>query len=518
MTTIPITINNRPFASDYITGLMLPDGIFEASIGRLQLNAHFTNSGSVSQSNLRMYVESASHPGIRIIPATQYVSHLAGGASTLQHWEVDISAAPPGKHYVSFIAENATGRARIIKRIFITKVNFNATDKTFSIECPEGKMVVAINEVFESKPEYDNCDCKKSRQKNGKYSKDSKNVFDDALRAIKKLEINDLKDCPPQTVLIKSLSVGVSYTPGFTGQYGELPFEDPWWKTLLVVLAIILLIAAIVVAAVYGAPFIAAGAGAVIVGGAISCCTVPFFVAIGLTVGSAGSAILAGAADIRDPFRRGQDNTLPGAGETTVAESLDIEFNYIEPIALGKPYAIGTKWKYNRTTTDTSSIERNYPYDVEEVNNNIHVLSRYTVDAPDVVRVYEQREKPFIVKASFYDKDEKRLRGDQLFVKCFLQRKTDNQIISFLLDDNGNMPDNKPNDGVYTGTYHFSSHEDGLWKMYVIAQDVNHANENMTPDEAAQIIGGQILTQQLTIEYSGGTCPLVPDGDVHVMG
>ena len=110
------------------------------------------------------------------------------------------------------------------------------------------------------------------------------------------------------------------------------------------------------------------------------------------------------------------------------------------------------------------------------------------------------------------------MKGDQLFVKCFLQRKSDNKIISFLLQDNGSQADAASNDGTYTARYLFSADDDGFWKMYVIAQDINNAQPNMTPDEAAQIIGGQILTNQLTVNYSGGTCPFVPDGDLHVIG
>ena len=36
----------------------------------------------------------------------------------------------------------------------------------------------------------------------------------------------------------------VDYLPGFTGQYGPIPFDDPWWKILLVIIAIILTVAA----------------------------------------------------------------------------------------------------------------------------------------------------------------------------------------------------------------------------------------------------------------------------------
>ena len=47
--------------------------------------------------------------------------------------------------------------------------------------------------------------------------------------------------------------------------------------------------------------------------------------------------------------------------------------------------------------------------------------------------------------------------------------------------------------------------------------DVNRAQPDLPPEEAAKIIGGMLLTDQVTIDLQGGTCPLVPDGDLHVI-
>ena len=38
----------------------------------------------------------------------------------------------------------------------------------------------------------------------------------------------------------------IDYSPAFAGQYGPIPFDDPWWKLLLIIIAIILTIAAAV--------------------------------------------------------------------------------------------------------------------------------------------------------------------------------------------------------------------------------------------------------------------------------
>lgn len=513
---IPIDIINRPFSSDFITGLMLPDGIFESTLGRQQLNAHFTNKGNSTLSGLKIYVESASDIRIVIIPATHHVASLAGGAASLNTWEIDVSHAPAGKHYVSFIVENETGFQRIIKRIFVTRVNFDPVNYTYSIETPEGVMTVAFKEFLVSKDD-GGCGCKGGNLRH-KFQP-GKDPMTEALRLLKSIELNDLKDCVPQTMLIKKATASVVYSPAFAGQYGDLPYQDPWWKTMLLVIAAILFIAAFAVAAAAtgGATVVATAAGVAAVA-SIACCSAPFALAGILGAFGAGGAVIGSLADRRDPFRRGQDHTLPGDGELTVSESLDFDIDYLEPLVPGTPYAIGTKWDYTRTTRDGSSVERSYTHSVSEVNNNIHVLSRYEVEAPDVVRVYQQKEKPFVVKAKFFDKDEKEKRGNELFVKCFLQRKSDNKIITFLLQDDGNNADEKANDGVYTGTYLFDAADDGYWRVIVAAQDVNYADESLAPDDAAQIIGGQLLTHQLTINYEGGTCPLVPDGELHVIG
>jgi hypothetical protein len=45
--------------------------------------------------------------------------------------------------------------------------------------------------------------------------------------------------------LLKDGVMTVTYDPPFAGQYGDLPYQDPWWKVLLIILAVILAIAAI---------------------------------------------------------------------------------------------------------------------------------------------------------------------------------------------------------------------------------------------------------------------------------
>jgi hypothetical protein len=73
-----IDILNRPFATEIITGLMLPDGVFETTLGKQKINAQFKNTGASTATNSQIYIESVSNPGIVITPSTFTVASLVG--------------------------------------------------------------------------------------------------------------------------------------------------------------------------------------------------------------------------------------------------------------------------------------------------------------------------------------------------------------------------------------------------------------------------------------------------------
>ncbi|MEW6125461.1 MAG: hypothetical protein AB1757_00240 [Acidobacteriota bacterium] len=504
-----ITVPNRPFSTDRITGLMLPDGIFESTLGKQRINAQFKNVGASTVNNTQIYIESVSHPGIVFTPTTYLLNTLTSGAVRVFSWEADFSAVPPGVHYISFISENAAGRNRTIKKIFVTRVTFDPATKTFSAQTPEGVIEVQFEDLVG--PKTAPCCCKRHRKPPNR-----ERNFLSVLSAFTDHR-DDFEFCLPG-YLPHRFRVGVSPNPPFAGQYGDLPFEDPWWKIILCIIAALLLIAAAIAEAVDGSGEITVSGGSSDGDSGGDCCGVrgegsgTSYVAAGLTAAAAAVATAAALSDARDPFRRGQDNTLPAAGEVTTAELLEATISYPEPVALGRPFAAHAKWEYTRVTTGAS-----YNYSVSETNNNIHTLSRYQITAPDVVRLYKR--ELFIVRAEFFDEEDRPLRGGDLFVQCFLVGPQ-GQFRSFGLQDDGINPDDKPSDGIYTGVYLFSREKDprGLWKYFVIAQDINTAQPNMTPEEAAQIIGGMVVTHQLTISFTGGECPLVPDGDVNVIG
>lgn len=516
------SIPNRPFATELITDLMTPDGIFEATLGQQNINAHIRND-SVTINNVQVYIESVSDPGIVVTPATYNLTSAATGVSHLFSWNADFSEASPGKHLVSFIVDTAAGTQRILKYIFVTKMSFDSATRSYSVTTPQGVMNVAFNEMIG--PADPNCCKPKPNLRHGAISHvDGTYVTPNLLSYLNHgSDVSSSPNftlCAPQLLLGK-LKAQVQPTPPYAGQYGDLPFQDPWWKVALCLVAFALLVAAAVAEAVSGGADLTAGLGNTTddnpSGG--NCCGIKAGggghskVAAGLVAAAATVAGIAGASDIRDPFRKGQDHTAPATvGELTIGENLELSLSYPEAVVPGKPFKVTADWKYQRLTN--ASI---YTFSATETNANIHTLSKYVINAPNVVRTY--KHEPFIVNAQFYDANNNLFIGNQLFVRCFLIGPS-GQWASFVLQDNGIEADSVANDGTYTGSIAFPMEGiglNGIWKYYVIAQDINHATPDMKPEQAAQIIGGMLLTNQLSISFKGGTCSLVPDGDVNVI-
>jgi hypothetical protein len=527
-------IPNRPFATEPITGLMMPDGIFEASIGKQTLNAHVKNTAG-AMANIQVYVESVSDPGIVITPATYPLASAANDVAHLFSWQADFTAATPGAHLVSFIVETPGGDVRIIKKIFVTKLGYNPADGTFTAIAPEGVMTVAYHEMI--RPRDRRCRCKRRDECHcGCDGKDETRPETPAHQPSDRDDDSNVKNsnvleyitqgfkghdpkfefCLPG-YLPKDFTATVVPTPAYAGQYGDLPFQDPWWKVLLCILALLLLIGAAIAEAVDGSGEVTVSGGSGGSGSPDDCCGIEAggggtsYIAAGLVAAAAAVATAAAASDVRDPFRKGADHTAPGAGQLTTQEDLKFIYNYSDPIELGKPFKVGADWKYTRHTTAAS-----LSHATTETNANVHLLSKYEVKAPDTVLVYKREQ--FIIEAQFFDANNKQFKGEQLFVQCFLIGPA-GQLRKLVMQDNGQAlnADKKANDGIYTGRHFFSTNDKGLWTYFVIAQDINTANPDMEPEEAAQIIGGMVLTNQLTITFDGGTCPLVPDGHVNVI-
>ncbi len=527
-----LAIPNRPFSTDLITGLMLPDGIFVTMLGRQNITIHLTNNGAAAAGFSSVYIETVSHPGIVVTPKTHGIGSLDGNASTVLAWTADFQACPAGTHRVSIIVENSSGRTRIIKKIFVLGLTFDPT-KGFIAETPEGIMTAKFGELI--KPRHRCCgsdDKHPPREEEGerhdpsdrdcrKGEKDTPQKFSSIFDFADYFQRHhrDFRFCPPG-YLPKAVEYSWTPTPPYVGQYGDLPFEDPWWKIVLAIIALLLLIAASIAEAVDGSGEVVAEVESPpsSSGPVEDCCGVEAsgggtsYVAAGLVAAAAAVATAAGLSDERDAFRVGQDKTLPAAGETTTLETFAVEFNYPEPVALGKPFSVETEWQYTRHTNVTT-----YTYTQKDTKQNIHVASSYEITAPEFA-VRDNPDLHWIVKGKFADRDSKLFTGSDLFVQCILVGPN-GEWHRFYLQDDGNWPDETSTDGTYCGRFDFRrvKADKGLWIYYVIAQDVNYAKSDMTPEDAAKIIGGMVLTHQLSISFTEDECPLVPDGHVMVV-
>jgi hypothetical protein len=165
-----------------------------------------------------------------------------------------------------------------------------------------------------------------------------------------------------------------------------------------------------------------------------------------------------------------------------------------------------------------------YVHSVAETQTNIHVNGGVEVEVPSVHHAFAE---PLIIKARFKREDGKFFVGEDLYTFSLLRSPDDVYFLVNLIDD-GIEHDEQPNDGTYTGSIHLErvyrillKHKlklEGLWRVYVFAQDVNNATPDMLPQVAAQRIGGFMVASGLQITFDSSLpCPLQAQATVTVI-
>lgn len=499
MPKTPMDVVKRPFAVEPVTGVMLPDGIFDAALFQQRITCHYTNKGAAALHNVTIYLEGISDPAIVVVPQTYSFATVPAGATVQVAWLGNFEFATPGKRNVSFIAKADTlDLQRSIKQIFVTKTTFDPATGTFTCTAPEGSLRMKFHQVIDP-PAKGWQDCKDQERR-------SKGPW-----------------------LATRVTMEVFPNPSYSGQFGDIPFQDPWWKILAIIVAIIAAIVAIVAAATgHGAAGFGASGTFDESSGTVDCCS-PDPSATKDTTGAdtvagvasiiATGALAVALSDAKDPWRRGQEATVPGAGEMTLAETVRAAIDYPEAPNAGVPYAVEVRWTYIRTT-DVAA----YEHSVEETNNNEHLLDHLEVDAPAQIVHFSP---PFIIRARPYKDGTTRYRGDQLYVYALVVSPTKRGFRVPLTDD-GIGADAAANDGEYTGVLDLrvaykqllSADEPfaGIWLVYVFAQDTNDALPGMEPTDAATHIGGMMVASAITLTLDGTLpCPLKADAVVNVV-
>ena len=79
------------------------------------------------------------------------------------------------------------------------------------------------------------------------------------------------------------------------------------------------------------------------------------------------SGAMVSASDEKDPFRRGQENTFPGAGEITTREGVLLSAPPHEEPLVSTPWTTDVSWTYTRFTDQAT-----YTHSVTETLSNTH--------------------------------------------------------------------------------------------------------------------------------------------------
>ncbi len=485
MTTAPMEVQTRPFAVEPVTQVMLPDGIFDNALYNLTISCHYTNTSRAALTNVSLYLESIGDPGIAVTPQTFVFESVPAGASVLVQWEANFQFASPGKPLVSFVA-NADGftASRSIQQIFVTQTRYDETAAKWTCTIPEGRL--EITKVYAIKSEAicwpESCDPGKSKY--------------------------------PGPSAPTGITMAWFPNPPFTGQFGDLPYSDPWWKIVAIVVLLIALIVGAIAALTGHGTFTTGVQGTFETdpsAPSVHCCTPD----PGASANSSANTVagvcaticaVAGAvalSDRADPIYRGEQNTVPADDELTVSETVDARWKFIDPPNAGVPYKTKVAWQYERVTTGTS-----YRYEVDEEQTNIHVVKNVEVDTPATVTPPE----PLWARVKFEKPDDTLYKGPDLYTLCFFRSPGAGGLYFRvpLLDD-GRGLDIAANDGIYTASLDleqatgflakYRADVEGLWRVYVYAQEVNRTAPGTAPVVAAQTVGGNFVASAVDITF-----------------
>lgn len=293
----------RPFAVRTDDLMQMPDGIFETALGVYYMgvrvgnrwglpftDTHVLDLSAESRAELAIrgihVIDTWSQSELAALGQTQLgtgmvLGPLAPGAFRTVYFKVDVTAAAPRKHEVEFICRNMLGMAdpnhparRLRKQIFVSRTAVDTTTGEIVAEVQEGTLRLKFREIAIDR-------------KNGRRARrpcppprgrDADNAVRDKLRETLQalLDGRPIDPCVIQQILACYCAHGpggggapqdprgpsdgrfcydpfyafptrfsYSITPRvpFDGQYGPIPYQDPWWKVLLLIIAAILLIA-----------------------------------------------------------------------------------------------------------------------------------------------------------------------------------------------------------------------------------------------------------------------------------
>ncbi len=292
----------RPYAVRMIDLVQMPDGIFETALGSYYMavrvinrwglpftEAHVLDITPESRAQLAMrgihVIDTWSEDelaalGQRQLGRGMVLGPLVPGASRTVYFKVEVSGAAPRKHEVEFVCWNRSGMddphhpaRRVRKHIFVSRTTIDSLTGEIVSEVQQGTLRMQLKEIA-----FDRQTARAGRKRKppegGRRPRDAptREELRRTLQAL--LEGRPVDPCLIQRILACYCTGGAgtggfdplnpgdgrftydpfyafptrfSYTitprDPFLGQYGPIPFDDPWWKVLLLVIAAILLLA-----------------------------------------------------------------------------------------------------------------------------------------------------------------------------------------------------------------------------------------------------------------------------------
>ncbi len=290
----------RPYAVRTNDMFQMPDGIFDTILGTYYMGVRvtnvwaepFTNTHTLDITNHSRSVLSSQ--GITIIDSWSAqelvrlgqnqvgrgmsLHGLQPGESKTVYFKINVAAAAPRKYDVQFIHIDIAGtpdpanpKRLMEKQIFVSSSYVDSAKGELVCSIAEGTIRLKLKEVG-----YDLKSARKSRKK-CKCRTDVKQQTLEELRKklldllddkkidpcdINKLLVGTLgpdweKCCDPTEIKAGKYCIKpffafpikyefvIEPAHPFAGQYGPIPFDDPWWKVLLLILAAILFIAGV---------------------------------------------------------------------------------------------------------------------------------------------------------------------------------------------------------------------------------------------------------------------------------
>ena len=280
----------RPFAVRTSDLMQMPDGVFEARLGTYYMGVRLTNRwGMPFTSNNVIDITPASRgslalQGIQVLdnwspdeldalgqqvtPQGIVIGALVPGQSRTVYFKVDVSNARARKHEVEFICRNTAGMAdpdhigrKVKQLIYVSKIEYDSASNEYRVDAPQGTLHLHIEQVA-----IDYLALRRSLRKARRQSKESPRCADQDLQRLRTLlqdfqsgqnadlcEIQRLLACccgadprPPTTgldpfyLILTRFGVRIVPKAPYGGQFGEIPYDDPWWKLLLALIALIL--------------------------------------------------------------------------------------------------------------------------------------------------------------------------------------------------------------------------------------------------------------------------------------